>query len=253
LSEEIAIALEDVRKSFGKQEIARGIDLEVRKGQITVVIGLSGAGKSVLLKLMSGLLAADSGSIVVGGAALSSLDAREKLKLRSRFGIVFQHGALFDSMNVFDNVAFPLREHSRLSETEVKTRVLRRLDDVGLVEHGRKMPSELSGGMRKRAGLARALIREPEFLLYDEPTTGLDPIRTASIDDLIVRMQKANPAMTSVVISHDMEATFRIADRIAMLYEGRIIAECPNEAFRKLDDPRVRQFVEGRQDGPIDV
>jgi phospholipid/cholesterol/gamma-HCH transport system ATP-binding protein len=250
---EIAISLRGVKKAFGKQVVARGIDLDVEKGSVTVVIGLSGAGKSVLLKLMSGLLDPDEGTVQIGDQELTRLDRRQKLALRGRFGIVFQHGALFDSMTTFDNVAFPLREHTKLSEKEIEARVMKALDEVGLDEHRDKVPSQLSGGMRKRAGLARALIGEPEFLLYDEPTTGLDPIRTASIDALILKTQEKNPALTSVVISHDMEATFRIADRIAMLYEGRIIAQGTAEEMKASPDPRVRQFLEGHQEGPIAV
>jgi phospholipid/cholesterol/gamma-HCH transport system ATP-binding protein len=250
---EVAISLRGVKKSFGTQEVAKGIDLDVEKGTITVVIGLSGAGKSVLLKLMSGLIAPDEGTITVGDQDLSKLDRKQKLALRGRFGIVFQHGALFDSMDTFDNVAFPLREHTKLSPKEIEERVMKVLDEVGLDEHRNKLPSQLSGGMRKRAGLARALVGDPEYLLYDEPTTGLDPIRTASIDALILATQEKKPQLTSVVISHDMEATFRIADRIAMLYDGKIIAHGAAEEFKASPDPRVRQFVEGRQQGPIDV
>jgi phospholipid/cholesterol/gamma-HCH transport system ATP-binding protein len=248
-----AISLRGVKKAFGKQEVARGIDLDVERGSVTVVIGLSGAGKSVLLKLISGLLEPDEGTIAIGDQELTKLDRKQKLALRGRFGIVFQHGALFDSMTTFDNVAFPLREHTKLTAPEIEAKVMKALDDVGLDEHRDKFPAQLSGGMRKRAGLARALIGEPEFLLYDEPTTGLDPIRTASIDSLILGTQERNPRLTSVVISHDMGATFRIADRIAMLYEGRIIAEGTPDEMRTSDDARVRQFVDGKQEGPIAV
>lgn len=172
-------------------------------------------------------------------------------RVRFRFGMVFQNAALFDSMDVFENVAFPLREHTRLPEAEIRRRVEGMLAQVGLAGVGVKDVAALSGGMRKRVGLARAMVRGPEFLLYDEPTTGLDPIMTAQIDALIRATQDQNPGLTSLVISHDMEATFRIADQIAMLHEGRVVLAGPPEAFHAATDPVVRQFVEGRLDGPV--
>jgi phospholipid/cholesterol/gamma-HCH transport system ATP-binding protein len=248
---EEGIELEGVRKRFGTQDVLRGVDLVVPRGQVTVIIGRSGTGKSVLLKHVMGLMRPDGGVIRIGGQALTGLSDRELRKERFRFGMVFQHAALFDSMDVYDNVAFPLREHSKLKEDQIRIRVEAMLASVGLADAGRKQVNQLSGGMRKRVGVARAMVRGPEFLLYDEPTTGLDPIMTAQIDALIRDTQDANPGLTSLVISHDMAATFRIADKIAMLHEGQVILEGTAETFRETDDPRVRQFVEGRLEGPI--
>lgn len=248
-----AIRIRGLWKSFGPQTVIRDLSLEVPRGEVTVVIGLSGAGKSVLLKLMMGLHRPDKGSIEIGEQEITTLRPRELRELRSRFGYVFQDGALFDSMDVFENVAFPLREHAKWSEARIRARVMECLELVGLEAAGHKMPSNLSGGMRKRASLARALVRKPEFLLYDEPTTGLDPIRTASIDQLIADTQSRNPNMTSVVITHDMAAVFRIAHKVAMLLDGAIIAEGVPEDFRRSSDARVRQFIEGDLEGPISV
>ncbi len=244
-----AIRLEGVHKRFGAQEVLRGVDLEVPRGRITVVIGRSGTGKSVLLKHVLGLILPDAGRIFVGADEITAMAPPALRRVRFRFGMVFQNAALFDSMNVFENVAFPLREHTRAREPEVRARVEAMLAQVGLAGVGTKDVATLSGGMRKRVGLARAMVGKPEILLYDEPTTGLDPIMTAQIDALIRATQDANPGLTSLVISHDMAATFRIADKIAMLHEGRVILEGTPEDFRTSRDPTVRQFVEGRLDG----
>jgi phospholipid/cholesterol/gamma-HCH transport system ATP-binding protein len=252
VSEE-SIRLVNLQKRFGAQEVLRGVDLDVPLGKITVVIGRSGTGKSVLLKILMGLMRADGGQILINGADITRLPDRELLRVRNRFGMVFQHAALFDSMSVFENVAFPIREHERLRERDLKVRVDAALASVGLLEHGHKDVHQLSGGMRKRAAVARALVRKPEYLLYDEPTTGLDPIMTAHVDDLIRGTQDATPGLTSLVISHDMEATLRIADKVAMLHEGRVIFEGTAEDVRTTDHPVVRQFVEGRLDGPIQL
>ncbi|GDX83404.1 ABC transporter ATP-binding protein [Deltaproteobacteria bacterium] len=245
------IRIQGLTKSFGAQKVLAGVDLEVPSGQITCVIGRSGTGKSVLLKILMGLLRPDGGSIVINGVDITKLGDRELLKVRNRFGMVFQNAALFDSMNVFENIAFPVREHERLKEADLKVRVDAALASVGLLEHGHKNPHELSGGMRKRAAVARALVRKPEFLLYDEPTTGLDPIMTAHVDELIRTTQDQTPGLTSLVISHDMHATMQIADKIAMLFEGRVIFEGTGEDVRTTPHPVVRQFVEGRLEGPI--
>ncbi len=245
------IRLVNLQKRFGAQEVLRGVNLDVPIGKITVVIGRSGTGKSVLLKILMGLMRADEGQILIGGANITRFGDRELLKVRNRFGMVFQHSALFDSMSVFENVAFPLREHERLRERELAARVNAALASVGLVEHGHKDVHQLSGGMRKRAAVARALVRKPEFLLYDEPTTGLDPIMTAHVDELIRSTQDSTPGLTSLVISHDMAATLRIADKVAMLHEGAVIFEGTAEDLQNTDHAAVRQFVEGRLDGPI--
>lgn len=249
----LAVRLRGLEKGFGGVRVLRGVDLDVPRGGITVIIGMSGAGKSVMLKLIMGLMRPDSGSIEVDGQDITKIGASELRQLRRRFGYVFQDGALFDSMTVFDNVAFPLREHKEGTEEQIHVRVRECLEVVGLVHAAGKMPGALSGGMRKRASLARALVRRPDFLLYDEPTTGLDPIRTASIDQLIADTQRHDPRLTSIVISHDMQATLRIADRIAMLLEGRILVQGTPDEIRRSSDERVQQFISGRTDGPIEV
>ena len=249
-----SIRIVGLEKSFGTQKVLQGVDLELPLGQITVVIGRSGTGKSVLLKTLMGLMRPDGGSILIGGQDITKLPDRELLRVRNRFGMVFQHAALFDSMTVFDNVAFPLREHDRkMKEDEVKRRVDAALADVGLAQAGHKWVHELSGGMRKRAAVARALVRKPEYLLYDEPTTGLDPIMTAHVDELIRSAQDHTEGLTSLIISPDRHATRRIADKVAMLHEGRIIHEGTPEDFQTCDHPVVRQFVDGKLEGPIQV
>lgn len=248
-----AIVYEDVHKAFGEHQVLRGINILVPEGRITVVIGRSGTGKSVTIKHIMGLLRPDRGRIWVGDDDLTAMSDRELRHVRLRFGVVFQHAALFDSMDVFENVAFPLREHTRMREPEIRTKVMGLLAQVGMRGAERKLVAELSGGMRKRVGLARALVRNPAFLLYDEPTTGLDPILTAAMDKLIVDAQNANPGITSLVISHDMHAVLSIADKIVMLHEGRVVHEGTPDFFRHSTDPMIRQFLEGSLDGPITV
>lgn len=248
-----AIVYEGVRKSFGSHHVLRGLDLVVPADAITVIIGRSGTGKSVTIKHLMGLLRPDAGRIWVGDREITRLSDRELRRMRLEFGVVFQHAALFDSMNVYENVAFPLREHERLPEREVRERVLGLLAQVGLRGAENKFPDELSGGMRKRVGLARALVRHPSYLLYDEPTTGLDPILTAAMDQLIRDTQDAHPGVTSVVISHDMRAVLAIADKIVLLHEGRVAHEGTPDYFRHSDDPFIRQFLEGSLDGPMKV
>lgn len=244
---------DNVSKAFGEHRVLRGLNLVVPQGRITFLIGRSGTGKSVTLKHALGLLAPDGGRMVVDGQDLAQLPPKALRAVRSRFGMVFQQAALFDSMSVFENVAFPLREHTRLPEAELRARVEAALASVGLSFAADKSPSELSGGMRKRAGLARGLVRDPDFLLYDEPTAGLDPVLAAAMDKLILETQRKRPSLTSLVISHDMAAVFRIADKVAFLVEGKIGHEATPEAFRRIDDPLVQQFVTGSLDGPMQV
>jgi phospholipid/cholesterol/gamma-HCH transport system ATP-binding protein len=238
------ITLTDVHKSFGaadEYKILKGVDLEIAEGGITVIIGGSGSGKTVLVKLMIGLLELTSGDIVVDGERFADLDARGKIALRSKFGMVFQHAALFDSMTVQENVAFPLIER-RVRRDEIRDRVAEKLGQLGLTGSEAKFPSELSGGMRKRVGLARAAIVNPKIMIFDEPTTGLDPVTTHSVDEMILTAQETFN-ITSVVISHDMASTFRIADHIAFVYQGKIAAFGTPGEFSSSASQRVREFV----------
>ena len=244
------IRLRDIHKSFGPKHVLNGIDLEVETGESLVVIGGSGTGKSVLLKHIIGLLQPDRGTVEVDGVDLSTLDHREIVEFRRRYGMAFQEGALFDSMNVKENVAFPLKRQTDESDEEIYGRVERCLGLVGLEGVGEKMPSELSGGMRRRVGFARAIALEPDIVLFDEPTTGLDPVTTAQIDEVILNLLDRLDS-TAVTITHDMTSAFRVADRIAMLHGGKIIALAPPEEFKQLDDRRVQQFIHGETDGPL--
>lgn len=247
------IRYEGVHKSFGPHHILRGLDLPVPQGATTVIIGRSGTGKSVTLKHIMGLLRPDSGRIFLGHDELTRMSDRQLRGVRNRFGIVFQHAALFDFMNVFENIAFPLREHSRLSNAQVKEKVDRLLAQVGLTGSEAKFPSELSGGMQKRVALARGLVRDPDFILYDEPTTGLDPILAAAMDQLILDTGHARPDITSIVISHDMHAVLHIADKVAMLVDGVVYDQGTKDYFRASEDPLVKQFLAGSLDGPMKV
>ncbi|HYL04820.1 MAG TPA: ATP-binding cassette domain-containing protein [Thermoanaerobaculia bacterium] len=244
------IQLRRVVKSFGRKRVLDGLDLSVAAGASMVVIGGSGTGKSVTLRHVIGLLKPDSGSVVVDGVAIEQLDNRGLTEFRRRFGMAFQEGALFDSMNVYDNVAFPLRRLSRKSAGEIRERVEECLEMVRLAGQGARDISELSGGMRRRVGFARAIAHEPEILLFDEPTTGLDPVNTALIGE-VIRHIGERLKTTAVTITHDMQLAFRIADRIAMLDHGKIIAEAPPEEFKELSDPRVQQFIHGDAEGPL--
>lgn len=239
------IQFRDVWKSFDGHAVLRGLDLEILAGKVTVILGPSGEGKSVLLKHVIGLLRPDRGKIVVDGIDLDTLDARAFNDFRKKFGMLFQNAALFDSMTVAENVMFPLKEHTSLSPEEIARKVGEKLELVGLKGAEGKMPSELSGGMRKRVGLARAIALEPKIILYDEPTTGLDPLMTDTINRLICDTQK-KLNLTSVVISHDIEGTFEIADFVAMLHEGKIVEQGTSEAFQKSKHPFVRKFLERR-------
>lgn len=237
------IDIQDLHKSFGGEEVLRGLSLSIPAGKTTVIIGKSGQGKSVLLKHLIGLLRPDRGQVRVDGQDMTQLSAAELNRLRRRFGLVFQDAALFDYLTVEENVAFPLFEHSDLSDAAIAARVREKLRLVGLEEALRKTPAQLSGGMRKRVGIARALVLDPEVLLYDEPTTGLDPIIGDQITELMYATQRRSP-LTSVVISHNLSTTFRIADRIAMLSEGRIVAVGGPEEFRRSNHPLVREFLD---------
>jgi phospholipid/cholesterol/gamma-HCH transport system ATP-binding protein len=244
------ISLRGISKRFGTNQVLDGLDLEVERGETMVVIGGSGTGKSVLLKHIIGLLRPDAGEVVVDGVDVGGLRGWELKEFRKKFGMLFQGAALFDSLRVLENVAFGLREHTRLTEAEIRERVRDKLARVGLhgVEH--LWPAELSGGMKKRVALARALAMEPKILLYDEPTTGLDPIRADAINDLVVELRD-QLHVTGVAITHDMTSAYKIADRIAMLYKGKIIAVGTPGEIRESADPVVRQFITGSARGPI--
>jgi len=246
------IRLIDVHKSFGKQKVLDGLNLEIEDGKTTVIIGKSGGGKSVLLKHIIGLLKPDSGKVLIDDVDIAKLNDKELNEVRKKFGMLFQDAALFDSMNVGENVAFPLREHTKKKEKEIEEIVRERLNAVGLSGVENKMPSELSGGMRKRVGLARAVAMLPQIVLFDEPTTGLDPIMTEAINELIINTQK-NFNLTCIVISHDIQSIFEVGHKIAMLYEGKIIEYGTPEEIRKSDNPVLTQFLSGSLDGPIAV
>ncbi len=239
---EFAIKIVNLHKSFGNQKVLDGINLEVKHGEITVIIGKSGGGKSVLMKHLIGLLKPDMGEIWIDGVDITKLKERELNEVRKKFGMLFQEAALFDSMNVIDNVAFPLREHTKLPENEIIRLTEEKLRNVGLSGFGYKMPSELSGGMRKRVGLARALIMDPGIILFDEPTSALDPIISLTILDLIKETQERFKK-TYVVISHDILGMFRIAHKIAMLYEGKIIEYGTPGDVKKSEKEEVKEFL----------
>ncbi|MEW6444404.1 MAG: ABC transporter ATP-binding protein [bacterium] len=244
------IQIVDLHKSFAGVPVLKGASLEVPDGKIAVIIGGSGAGKSVLLKHIIGLIRPDSGQIYVDGKDICRLSGWELRETRKKFGMLFQASALFDSMSCGENVAFPLREHTRLREKEIRARVRDMLAKVGLHGIEEKYPAELSGGMRKRVGLARALILEPEIVLFDEPTTGLDPITSSVINRLILSTQK-RLGLTFILISHDVGGAFELADRIAFLYKGRIVVEGTPQEVRGNPDPAVQQFISGSAEGPI--
>ena len=244
------IQILNIYKSFERQQVLRGVVLEIAKGEILVIIGRSGGGKSVLLKHLMGLLRPDQGQIVIDGVEISRLRGRALDRLRERFGVVFQGGALFDSLTAFDNVAFPLREKTRLPEEAIQEKTLTLLKQVGLADMGHKYPAEISGGMKKRVALARALAMEPEIMLFDEPTTGLDPIMVNAIHRLILDLHQ-RVGFTAILVSHEIPEIFSIASRVAMLHEGAIVEVGTPEAVQCSTNPVVRQFISGDPEGPI--
>lgn len=246
------IALQGVSKSFGPKRVLDGCDLLVHKGETLVIIGRSGEGKSVLLKHIVRLLEPDGGLIWIEGQEITALSERRLMQLRRKFGFLFQGAALFDSMTICKNVGLMLEEHSGWSAERIRARACECLSLVGLENVEEKLPSALSGGMKKRAGLARAIVMEPEYILYDEPTTGLDPITSDAINDLIIKLQK-RLGVTSIVVTHDMPSAFKIADRIAMLNRGKIVYTGTVQEVRTTDHPMVRQFIEGSSQGPLET
>jgi phospholipid/cholesterol/gamma-HCH transport system ATP-binding protein len=244
---EYAVECKDLHKSFGPHHILKGISLQIPKGKITTILGFSGAGKSTFLKHILGLLKPSSGYIKVLDKDLNIMDDMELREFRKNFGMLFQYAALFDSMSAYENIAFPLREFTKKKEKEIRERVEFLVDSVALVRESlTRLPSELSGGMRKRVGLARALALSPRIILYDEPTTGLDPITTRMVNDLIVSTAEQNREqnLTSIIISHDVQATFRISDYVAFLEMGEVVEYCTTEEFKHSKHPTIRKFLE---------
>lgn len=239
-------------KAFGSKRVLQGVNLKVEKGESMVVLGGSGSGKSVLLKHIVGILKPDSGTVIIDGVDLAGLNENGLYELRRKFGMLFQGAALFDSMKVWENVAFALMRSKKMKPKEAKETAVEKLRMVGLAGVEDLMPSELSGGMKKRVGLARAIAHEPEILLYDEPTTGLDPIMADAINELIVEM-KQKLSVTSIAITHDMQSAYKISDRIAMLYNGVIIDTGTPDEIRNTENAVVRQFVTGSASGPIRI
>ncbi|MGC3960607.1 MAG: ABC transporter ATP-binding protein [Verrucomicrobiota bacterium] len=241
------IEVRDLKKRFGSQPILDGVSFSIEQGEALVIIGRSGGGKSVLLKHIIGLLQPDSGAVVIDGEDITHLNERNLIRVRSKFGMVFQGAALFDSMNVAENVAFAFRRETKFTEKEIARKVAEALDMVELPGTEKKMPSELSGGMRKRVGLARAIVYHPQIVLYDEPTTGLDPIVSDSIDKLIMRVTDCMK-VTSIVVTHDMRSARRVGKRLVMLHNKKIYANGTPEDIFASTDPVVRQFIDGVAD-----
>jgi phospholipid/cholesterol/gamma-HCH transport system ATP-binding protein len=245
-----AIEFVDVHKSFGRNHVLRGLNMALPEDQISMILGPSGTGKSVCIKHIVGLLYPDEGDVIVHGHSIPSLRDADLFELRKKFGVLFQDGALFGSMNLYDNVAFPLRQHTEKGEDEIAEIVNRRLSEVGLSAANEKMPNQLSGGMRKRAGFARALVLEPDIVLFDEPDSGLDPVRTALLCELIKEVHAENGGCY-VVITHDIMSARRVAEHISVLWKGRIVESGPAEELFASENAFVRQFLSGQSAGPL--
>jgi phospholipid/cholesterol/gamma-HCH transport system ATP-binding protein len=245
-----AIEFVEVHKSFGKNHVLRGLNMGLPEGKISMIIGPSGTGKSVCIKHIVGLLYPDEGDVIVHGKSIPSLPDQELFETRRKFGVLFQDGALFGSLKLYDNIAFPLRQHTEKSEEEIAEIVNRRMKEVGLGDAGEKMPNELSGGMRKRAGFARALVLEPDIVMFDEPDSGLDPVRTALLCELIKEVHAENGGCY-VVITHDIMSARRVAEHISVLWRGRIVESGPAEDLFASENPFVRQFLSGESVGPL--
>lgn len=242
--------VQDLYKAFGSFEVMRGLNIDFKPGSITTVLGPSGTGKSVLLKHLVGLLEPDDGLVSIFGNDMWGIDEGERAELRKRFGVLFQDGALFGSMNIYDNVAFPLRKHTDMSEREIAEIVKYRLNEVGLEAAESKAPSEISGGMKKRAGFARALVMNPEILLFDEPDSGLDPVRTSLLNDVILKVHEENKG-TYVVVTHDIRTAKKVSDYVGLIWQGRVVYFGPTEEAFSHEDPFVKQFLAGDSVGPL--
>ncbi len=246
------IHVEELYKRYGDQQVLNGVTFDIRTGSVTTLMGLSGSGKSVLMRHMIGLEKPDRGAILVDGENIVGMKPKQLNRIRRRFGVLFQEGALFDSLSVRENVAFPIREHRDLSETTIQEIVVEKLTNVGMREHQEKFPAELSGGMRKRVGLARALALEPEIVFFDEPTTGLDPITKSAIYRLIEQTHSES-SITYVLVSHDVQGVLEVSDEIMLLFDGRIAARGSPSEIRDSLDPAVKQFMTGSSDGPLSI
>jgi phospholipid/cholesterol/gamma-HCH transport system ATP-binding protein len=245
------IEIIDLYKSFNGQKVLNGVNLKIADQDVMLIMGTSGCGKSVLIKHIIGLLMPDRGGILIDGVDITTLDTKELDRIRERLGVLFQGGALFDSLTVYGNVAFPLREKTKLSKMEIRDRVIQALEDVGLKGMGKKYPAELSGGMKKRVAFARALISEPAIVLFDEPTTGLDPVITSSIHELI-KATRGKYGYTGVIISHEVPRIFEICNKVAMLHDGIIVESGTPEEIVNSMNPIIRQFISGSHEGPIE-
>jgi phospholipid/cholesterol/gamma-HCH transport system ATP-binding protein len=250
VSEEAIISIQGVTKSFGPSVVLEDVTFDVPRSKITAILGPSGTGKSVLLKTMIGLLVPEAGEIWIDGEQIVGVRERDLYRIRRKLGVLFQDGALFGSMSLYDNIAFPLREHTRKPEREIRQLVLMNAELVGLLDHLSKLPGEVSGGMRKRAGLARAMVMEPEIVLFDEPDSGLDPVRVAYLDDLVLTAQRETDA-TFFIITHNIASVLRTADYLGVLYRSHLVKFDCREAMQASDDPVIRQFLDGKMTGPI--
>lgn len=244
------IQIKDIHKSFAQKKILDGLNLDIEPGQITTIIGGSGSGKSVLFKHIIGLLKPDSGSILIDDEDITKMGEKDMYRIVDKFGMVFQSGALFDSLTVGENVAFGIKKDKKITAAAVSESIALSLDQVGLPDIADLMPSELSGGMKKRVAIARAIAKKPQIIMFDEPTTGLDPIMADIINDLIIKVS-GNKEMTSIVITHDMVSAYKISDKIAVLYDGRIIESGIPDEIRNTGNAMVRQFIEGKAEGPM--
>jgi phospholipid/cholesterol/gamma-HCH transport system ATP-binding protein len=246
------IEIRDVHKSFADKKVLQGVDLDIASGQTTTIIGGSGSGKSVLFKHIIGLMKPDSGAVLVDGEDITRMKERDLYCLVEKYGLVFQGGALFDSMTVGENVAFGVKNRSDLKRADVDAIIEHSLEQVGLADVAHLLPAELSGGMKKRVAIARAIAKKPTIIMYDEPTTGLDPIMADIINDLVIKVG-GNKAITSIVITHDMVSAYKISDKIAVLFEGKIIETGSPEEIKNTRNAVVRQFIEGKAEGPIKI